>query len=466
MRNNKSKAVIFANIVLGGTTVLFIMLIFYTWYKSTSLHIPLNLKLIVLLTGGLLFSIVTLFLRENWKINIALAIFSIVIMAYGVEFVLFFRSQSQFSPADMDTRNKLEVLEDLRAEGVDAWPQVVSWLFAKSNGVMSNTNRIFPLGGISNKTIVYCNESGQWKIFESDEHGFNNPKGQYRKGHIKIALIGDSFTIGSCVKSGEDIASRLRKMGINSLNLGNGGNGPLIELAVLKEYAEAIEPEIVLWIYYEGNDLSDLEGERKSSMLMRYLEDDYSQNLLERQVEIDTALMKYVNAQWIKEIKLPQMSSVMKNLPLEEQQEKKRENKLKPLKLWYLRNTIGLINISRKPKREVTFKAQLQLFSKILATAYERTSRWKGKFYFVYLPEMERYVGNNDDGAFFDRDDVLAIVHNLGIPVIDFHEVLKKHPNPLSLTPFLGTHYNAEGYKLVSEFIVSQLRKDGLIPRE
>ena len=466
MKSNKKMSVIFANIVLGSTSAFFITVIIYTCYKSTSLQIPLNLNFIVLLTAGLLFSIVTLFLRENWKINIAISIFSIIIAAYGVEFVLFAQYKHRFPRAQIDTRNKLEVLEDMRAEGIDAWPQVLSWLFVKNNGLLTDNNRIFPIGGISNKIIVYCNESGQYKIFESDEHGLNNPKGLYRKGAVKTVLVGDSFTIGSCVKSGEDIAGRLKRTGINSLNLGNGGNGPLIELALLKEYVEAVEPEIVLWIYFEGNDLSDLKGERTSSILMSYLEDDYSQDLIARQVEIDSVLMKYVNAQWIKEAKLPQMRNVIRNMPLAEQKNKEKENSLKPLKLWYLRDRIGLINKKRKPRRDVTFNSQLQLFSKILATASRRSSVWGGKFYFVYLPDMDRYVGDNDKGTFYDRDDVLAVIHELGIPVIDFHEVLGKHPKPLSLTPFLGAHYNTQGYKLLSEFIVSRLKKDGLISRE
>jgi hypothetical protein len=467
MRNNKSKSVIFANIVLGGTTILFIIVIFYICYKSTSLQIPLNLKLIVLLTAGLLFSIVMLFLREKWKINIAITIFSIVIAAYGVEFMLFFRSQSQFSPADIDTRNKLEVIEDLRAEGVDAWPHVIPYLFVESNGLLSDNNRIFPLGGISQKTIVYCNESGQYVNFKSDEHGFNNPEGLYKKGEIKVALLGDSYVHGACVQPEDDIANQLRNMGINSLNLGNGGNGPLIELAVLKEYVEPIQPEIVLWVFYEGNDLFELEKERKSSILMRYLEDNYSNKLLERQGKIDSALTKYVNSQWVKELhKLQLQKHHIENLPLLLQKEAEKEDRLKIIKLWYLRNRIGLINMIRKPKREVTFKTQLPLFSEILATAYQRSTGWGGKFYFVYLPTEERYVNNNFSGSFFDRDDVLAIVHKLGIPLIDFHEVLSKHPDPLSLTPFLGAHYNAQGYKLVSEFIVSRLKKDRLISRE
>jgi len=155
--------------------------------------------------------ITTHFLKKNWKINTAIAIFLIVIVAYSIEFVLFFRSQSRYLSADIDMRTRHEVLEDLRSKGVDAWPPVSSTIFIKSNGLLSDNNRIFPLGGISQKTIVYCNEIGKHKILESDEHGFNNPKGLYKNG-ITAALVGDYFAFGLCGMSGEDIGSRLRNM--------------------------------------------------------------------------------------------------------------------------------------------------------------------------------------------------------------------------------------------------------------
>ncbi len=463
MKRNKNKALIFANILLGSSIILTCMAILYAWHKSSSLQVPLNLNFIVLMTAGLLFLIVTIFMRYNRKINVAVAIFSIMIAAYGVELVLFVHYNARFPKSKIDTRSKLEVLEDLRNQGIDAWPSLTPYLFIESNGLLSDNNLMFPLAGISNKTIVHCNESGQYSIYKSDEHGFNNPKGLYKKSEIDVAILGDSYVHGACVQPGEDIASQLRTMGINALNLGNDGNGPLIELAELKEYVEPIQPETVLWVYYEGNDLLELEKERKSSSLMRYLEDEYSNNLIEQQDIIDAALNEYINAQWVKELHKLQLQNQIVNLPLLLQKEGEKEERLKIIKLWHFRNRIGLINKLRTPKREVTFKTQLPLFSKILATAFKRTSRWGINFYFVYLPSEERYVSNNDNGAFYDRDDVLAIVHKLGIPLINFHEVLSKHPDTLSLTPFLGAHYNAEGYKLVAEFIASQLRKDGLI---
>jgi hypothetical protein len=461
MRNNKNIAVIFANVVLYSITVLFIMAISYTCYKSVSSHIPFNLKLIVLLTVGLLFSIVALYMRDNWKINIALFSLTVIVAAYSAESILFFRSGTKFSTGKKDTRSKIEVLEGLRAEGVDAWPHVFAELFKKSNGLLSDKNRIFPLGGISQKTIVYCNESGQYSIYESDEHGFNNPKGLYSKGATKVAIVGDSFVNGACVMPGEDIAGRLRTMGINALNLGNDGNAPLIELALLKEYVGPIHPDIVLWVYYEGNDLFELEIERNTPILMHYLEDNYSQNLLERQDEIDEALIKYVNSQWINELQRHQMYARFIDPSLHEQKLETSENRLKILKLGYLRGRLRLLsNRTQKPGRITNYKSQLSLFSEIMAKAHQRTSDRGGKFYFVYLPDIERYASDNLNGSFFDRDDVLDIVKKLGIPLIDFDEVLSKHPEPFSLTPFLGAHYNAQGYKLVSEFIVSKLKKD------
>ena len=50
MENKKSKVLIFANIVLGSTVIIFILAILYIWYRSTSPQIQFNFKLGLLLT--------------------------------------------------------------------------------------------------------------------------------------------------------------------------------------------------------------------------------------------------------------------------------------------------------------------------------------------------------------------------------------------------------------------------------
>ena len=73
------------------------------------------------------------------------------------------------------------------------------------------------------------------------------------------------------------------------LNLGQGGNGPLIEYATLREYLPLTKTERVLWIYYEGNDLLELSRELNNKILLKYLNNqNFTQNLYLKQSKIDT----------------------------------------------------------------------------------------------------------------------------------------------------------------------------------
>src|SRR5262249_23013464 len=128
----------------------------------------------------------------------------------------------------------------------------------------------------------------------SDEHGFNNPKGLWDKGPMDIVTLGDSYTQGFCVQPEKHFVTAIRKRYPKTLNLGIEGNGPLLMLAAIKEYAQALRPKLVLWFYYEGNDLTDLQLEKDSQLLRSYLTPGFRQGLLQRQAEIDQALSDYI----------------------------------------------------------------------------------------------------------------------------------------------------------------------------
>jgi hypothetical protein len=108
-----------------------------------------------------------------------------------------------------DTRMGLEVIDDLIDSGINAYPNVYPQLFIKSNGLKTSKENIFPIGGISNITTILGFESGYYPIIETDEHGFNNPKGLYQPNKVDIVLTGDSFTEGYSVHSDETISSVL-----------------------------------------------------------------------------------------------------------------------------------------------------------------------------------------------------------------------------------------------------------------
>ena len=102
--------------------------------------------------------------------------------------------------------------------------------------------KVIPLSSISNAATVYCNESGFYSTYKSDNFGFNNYNDIWKKNKLShnILLIGDSYVHGACVNQNFTITSFLNKKNknYNFFNLGMGGNGPLINYATLREYGE------------------------------------------------------------------------------------------------------------------------------------------------------------------------------------------------------------------------------------
>ena len=85
-------------------------------------------------------------------------------------------------------------------------------------------------------------------IYDSDRYGFNNPDKEWDYNEIEYFVIGDSFGHGACVNRPYDIASNLRTLTKKKvLNIGYGGNGPLIEYAALREYLPR-NVKNVIWI--------------------------------------------------------------------------------------------------------------------------------------------------------------------------------------------------------------------------
>lgn len=348
-----------------------------------------------------------------------------------------------------DTRTKMELLEDMKDDGIDVYPNFYPHMLLESNGLSTPNGKIFPLGGIPRTTAVGFNESGYYSVYQTDEHGFNNPKGLYEINKVDILIAGDSFTEGDSVRSDENISAFLRESGFNVINIGKGNNGPLLELASLKEYAEPLKPKIVLWTYYI-NDSENLFIEMQSPFLQNYLNDnEFSQNLFSRQEEIRSSLVDYVQSEleierWInhrifKILKLHDLRLIMNLMP---------SSKPEP----YL--------ISESKENILTIQ---NIFKDILQKSKQIVSDGGMKMYFIYLPSFDRYSTGVEHK---NREFVLDTVNKLDIPIIDIHnEVFVSHKDPLSLFPFrISNHYNAKGYRLVAEAINKRLKSDGITP--
>ena len=257
--------------------------------------------------------LLSLKLRTHVRIGVAITIVMAAVGLYTLEGLLtWFGGADRLlrqsgvlaatAGVEFDTRDRLAVLASLERRGLPAVPNInpANVLRADGNGLLTSTLEIedveiLPLAGISMKRTLYCNESGHMRSDESDEHGFHNPRGLWSASRIDVAAVGDSFVQGSCVPSEQNIMGIIQRAHPLALNLGMV-NGPLAALATLKEYVPPLKPAIVLWFYFEGNDLEDLARERRTPKLTSYLQGGFTQQLARQQAEIDRALTRYVDA--------------------------------------------------------------------------------------------------------------------------------------------------------------------------
>ncbi len=462
--DNEEKKYLFSRWMSWFFLAVSMVLLAYTYYRAEVTYygsrdnIYFTYYLISVL--GVLFFGMVLCLRDRIRANIITIVISLIVSLYIVEFgLVLFDTKSDNDKKiiiasennnEFDIRTQIEVIEGFTSQGVDVVPSTVPSNYINPSNYTNSLSSLsfkknLPLSGVSNSMTIGANESGKRTIYHSDRYGFNNPDGEWDSLQVKWLLTGDSFTHGKTVQLGEGITEQIRSITDQSaINLGMAGNGPLIELAALKEYAESLSPKNVLWVYFEGNDLSeDLPFEKENSLLMQYLHNNFSQNLKNRQEEIDVKITQYI-------------TQAKAKAKVKARARARARAKAKDVSFMRLQRIRSLINIDGG--RDVILDP---LFSTILIKAKERVEAWGGRLYFVYLPEFRRYKIITNHDQFKKKSEVINLVKAINIPVIDIHqEVFTKHPDPLALFPFrLYGHYNADGYAEVAKAIVKDVEE-------
>tara|TARA_Y100000591_G_C21775335_1_gene667954 strand:- start:137 stop:1330 length:1194 start_codon:yes stop_codon:yes gene_type:complete len=343
---------------------------------------------------------------------------------------------------EYDARSKHEIYKSMKLDDKNITVSVSPRVFNDPD------KKLHFLSGISKSKTIDCNENGYFSIYKSDRYGFNNPDKEWENSEIDYILVGDSYTHGACVNRPNDIASIFRNLSNKKvINLGYKANGPLSMYASLKEY-KSNKTKNILWMYYEGNDLQDLDYELKIGHLKKYiLNKSYFQNLKEKQDYIDAQnhkiLLKSIKA-WDK---------------AREQTIKNSNIKYKILKFIRFDKTKNFIKSIIQPKN---ISVPLNEFETILRYTKELADSEKAKLYFVYLPQFERYKTKIKNNNFIK---VREIVNSLNINFIDIDkEVFQNEKEPLKLFPFQDWgHYNEEGYRKIGELLFRKIEKKNIV---
>ena len=145
-----------------------------------------------------------------------------------------------------DSRPRWRVVADMRSTGIRSYPAAHPNRLPRP--LRSAAGPLLPLGGVSNVATVLCNETGRYLVFESDEFGFNNPKGVWRPS-VDMVAVGDSFTQGLCPPAAHHMIALIRRRFPATVNLGSVANGPLAMLGGIAEFVPFLRPRVVLWFH-------------------------------------------------------------------------------------------------------------------------------------------------------------------------------------------------------------------------
>lgn len=386
--------------------------------------------------------------KKNFFKEFFLIILSIVFILYLLEFFLilidFKDWKTRRAESLLGTDNKFKILKKLQANNNKI---VVN--YSPSPEETYKKLKLHPLSGVSNRVTIDCNENGYFSKFISDRFGFNNAKDKnWDLKNIDLLLVGDSFANGACVNYKDTISGNLESIekNLKIVNISKGGNGPLSEYASIREYLPFVNPKKIIWFYFEGNDLDDLGDELKNIILLKYLnEKNFSQNLYYKQNLIDNFLITFLETEVNNRgVEVKQNSEFVKFVKLNKLMRFKNE-KIHFIKLYY----------SKKMNKSY----YLSKFEEIIFYANELAKNKKSEFYFVYMPDISRYIYADKKNLFY-KDEIFEIINKLNVPIIDLHnELFAKQSEPLSLFPKIHppAHYNEYGYSLVSEIVAKKL---------
>jgi hypothetical protein len=342
-----------------------------------------------------------------------------------------------------DHRDKSQVVDDLRAQGIEAYPGMPRDLLWQADVKQRVGSEFYPLSQVANRPIVDCNESGKYRIYLSDDYGFNNPPGLYDAGRADIAAVGSSYALGFCVPPGREFVSVLRQHYARTLNFGMAGSHVPTMYAALREYVAPLHPPIVLWVMYP----SAIESYELDDPIMHsYLRPDFSQHLLERHADLD---------RFMREVVTPVQWDLDRKSLLEIANADHRRWRQIP-RLPILRDKLvpAVKSVMEKPPALDDYAASVSM----IAQAKDLVEGWGGHLVIVLIPIFDEVV-NDQIMASQSNAHMLSLLAPLHLHVINGVAYFRQQRDPATLYAMgMTNHFNENGHRLFADYVDADLR--------
>ncbi|MDZ7628543.1 MAG: hypothetical protein U5J99_09110 [Parvularculaceae bacterium] len=291
------------------------------------------------------------------------------------------------------------------------------------------------LGGLPGRETLLCTGDDDNPVaYRADRFGFNNPDHVYSAGYLDIAIFGDSFIEGMCLKPGDDVAARVRHTAPRTASFGFRGAGPLMELSALGRFGPALRPKLSVIVFYAGNDSENLEMELREPWLREALKPGADFGDAEvAPAEID-AVDGVIDSLWQED-----------------------DDGLARYRARVWRNFLALSQTWAAVGLHYPAVAKQQPeFQTIVARMRDIASTWGGELLFIYVPRADRFKGGlTNDFAFGQvRRQFFDAVKIENVDVIDLVGAFETDPDPLTFYAENG-HFSPKGAAYLADLIVA-----------
>lgn len=292
------------------------------------------------------------------------------------------------------------------------------------------------LGGLPQQETLLCTREGAPITYPADRFGFNNPDSAYER-NVEVVVLGDSFVEGFCLPPGRDFISRLREIRPGSVGFGTRGNGPLLELAVLRRFGQGLRPKHVVVAFFEGNDWRNLGLELQIPWLRSALRDDVQAGAPPAPEPVIGALRSMAERHADRRVTFTDLlvrTKILRNVSA----------------LHFTSLALGLA-YPRAPAQHPEFEAVL---AKMKGAAEEMGADFK----LLYIPQPGRYLGLLPQEFVADqlRNKVLDAAARAGVEVVDLVPIFREEAAPMRFYHADG-HFNEQGAAVAAEALAERL---------